>query len=458
MTLRLYDTYTRSPREFQALRPPEVGLYACGPTVYDYAHIGNLRTYIFEDLLRRVLEFRGFRVTHVVNITDVGHLVSDADTGEDKMEAGSRRTGRSAWEIAELYTAAFKEDLSLLNVREPTIWCKATEHITEQIELIRCIEDKGYTYTTSDGVYFDTSKLSDYGYLARLDVAGLQAGARVDVAEKRNVTDFALWKLSPPGTKRQMEWDSPWGVGFPGWHIECSAMSAKYLGPEFDIHCGGEDHPPVHHTNEIAQSQACYGTRLARFWLHGAFLQLDHDRMSKLSGEFLRLQSLIDKGYDPLSYRYLVLGAHYRTSLSFSWESLDSAATALDRLRVACHSWGEAGTVDESFLARFDAEIDDDLNTPRALAVMWDLLKGEPPAAIKKATLLAFDEVLGLRLADWRPGEESVPESVLALVKEREQSRQKREWGEADRLRGAVRDAGFEVEDTPDGPRVRRVR
>ncbi len=284
--LRLFDTYTRSIREFEPLHPPDVGLYTCGLTVYDYCHIGNLRTYIFEDLLRRVLEYNNYQVYHVQNITDVGHLVSDADAGEDKMEKGSRRSGLSAWEMADLYAQAFKDDLDLLNILEPTLWCKATEHISEQIELIQCIEGKGFTYHTTDGIYFDTSKLANYGHLGRLDIAGLQAGARVDVAEKRNPTDFSLWKFSPAGKQRQMEWDSPWGVGFPGWHIECSAMAHKYLGPFFDIHCGGEDHIPVHHTNEIAQTEACYGTQLANFWMHGYFLQVNDAKMAKSAGEF----------------------------------------------------------------------------------------------------------------------------------------------------------------------------
>ncbi|MCI0520475.1 MAG: cysteine--tRNA ligase, partial [Chloroflexi bacterium] len=280
MDLHLYDTYTRSVRRFEPLHPPEVGIYTCGPTVYDFAHIGNLRTYIFEDILRRVLAFNGFQVKHVMNVTDVGHLVSDADSGEDKMEKGSRRTGKSAWQIAAEYTQAFMEDLASLNILTPDVVCKATDHIGEQIAFIQCIEAQGYTYLTSDGVYFDTSRLEDYGHMARLDIDGLQAGARIEMGEKRLPTDFALWKFSPAGQQRQMEWDSPWGMGFPGWHIECSAMSAKYLGPFFDIHCGGEDHINVHHTNEIAQTQACYGTRLANFWMHGYFLQLEAEKMA----------------------------------------------------------------------------------------------------------------------------------------------------------------------------------
>jgi cysteinyl-tRNA synthetase len=452
--LQLYDTYTRALRPFTPLRPPHVGLYACGPTVYNYAHIGNLRTYISEDLLRRTLEFNGCRVRHVINVTDVGHLVSDADTGEDKMELGAQRTGKSAWEIAQLYEQAFKEDLAQLNVLPPTIWCRATEHIAEQIAFIQCIEARGYTYRTADGVYFDSSKMDDYGHLARLDVAGLQAGARVDVAEKRHPTDFALWKFSPPGQQRQMEWDSPWGVGFPGWHIECSAMSAKYLGAFFDIHCGGEDHIPVHHTNEIAQTQACHGTRLANFWFHAYFLVVEAERMSKSSGDFLRLQTLLDRGYDPLAYRYLCLNAHYRARLRFNWESLDGAARALQRLRTAVYQWGAPGQVDEDVVAQFMAQMHDDLNTPRALAVVWDLVKSERPDAVKKATLLLLDQILGLKLADWQPEAITIPAAVQALAAQRDAARDAKRWAEADALRDQIQAAGYTIADTPTGARL----
>lgn len=455
MRLRLYDTYTRSLREFEPLQEDHVGLYTCGPTVYNYAHIGNLRTYIFEDILRRTLEFNGYSVKHVMNITDVGHLVSDADTGEDKMEKGSRRTGKSAWEIADFYSQAFREDLKRLNILEPHIWCRATEHIAEQIALIQCIEAKGYTYRLSDGIYFDTSKLPDYGYLARLDVEGLQAGARIDVGEKRHPTDFALWKFSPSGQKRQMEWDSPWGVGFPGWHIECSAMSAKYLGVFFDIHCGGEDHIPVHHTNEIAQTEACHGTRLANFWMHGYFLQVDEEKMSKSSGEFLRLQTLVDKGYDPLAYRLFCLSAHYRAKLNFNWESLDGAATSLDRLRNQVYEWGEPGEVDANYARQFTEQVNDDLNMPRALAVTWEVARSDLPASTRKATILYFDRVLGLGLVDWQPPKEEIPDSILALVQQRQQARAEKRWAEADALRQRIAAAGYEVEDTPQGPRVK---
>ncbi|MDD5466687.1 MAG: cysteine--tRNA ligase [Anaerolineales bacterium] len=456
MKLRLFDTYSRSVREFEPLLAGEVRMYACGPTVYDHAHIGNLRTYIFEDILRRVLEANGYRVKHVVNITDVGHLTSDADTGEDKMEKGSRRTGKTAWEIAEMYAQAFRDDMRRLNIMEPTLWCRATDHIREQIEFIQCIEKRGFTYATTDGIYFDTSRLEDYGTLGRLDIEGLQAGSRIQMGEKKHPTDFALWKFSPKDQKRQMEWDSPWGVGFPGWHIECSAMSAKYLGEFFDIHCGGEDHINVHHTNEIAQTQACYGTRLANFWMHGYFLQLDAERMSKSSGGFLRLQTLIDRGYDPLVYRFFCLSAHYRAKLNFTWEGLDGAATALERLRSAFYEWGETGELDAAYFENFMEQANDDLNMPRAMAVVWELVRSELPPAVKKATLLRFDNVLGLRLAEWAPEEEAVPEAIMSLVMERQQARGEKRWQDADALRDQVAEEGYEIEDTPQGPRVKR--
>jgi cysteinyl-tRNA synthetase len=458
MTLRLYDTYTRGVRDFQPLLPPQVALYSCGPTVYDYAHLGNLRTYVFVDLLRRALLFNGYTVKHVMNITDVGHLVSDADTGEDKMETGERRTGRSAWEIAERYTRAFQDDLARLNILEPTIWCRATDHIPEQIALIECIAAKGFTYRTTDGLYFDTSRLPDYGHLARLDATGLQAGARVDMGEKRHATDFALWKFSPRDRQRQMEWDSPWGRGFPGWHIECSAMSAKYLGTFFDIHCGGEDHIPIHHTNEIAQTQACHGTRLANFWLHGYFLQMDDARMAKSAGDFVRLQTLVERGYDPLAYRFFCLGAHYRARLSFTWRGLDGAATAFNRLRGLAYAWGEPGAIDEDYADRFAAQLDDDLNLPRAVAVAWDLARSNLADSTKKATLLHFDRVLGLGLADWQPAETSVPDDIWQLVQQRQQARAARQWPIADRLRDQISAAGYEVEDTPQGPQIQRAK
>ncbi|TMH55578.1 MAG: cysteine--tRNA ligase [Betaproteobacteria bacterium] len=441
--LKLYDNYTRSLRSFEALKTGAVGLYTCGPTVYDYQHIGNFRTFLFEDLLRRVLEWNGYEVKHVVNVTDVGHLTSDADTGEDKMEKGARRTGKTAWEIAELYTGAFLDDMRALNIEEPTILCRATDHIREQIEFIADIEKNGYAYRTSDGVYFDTSKQPDYGYLARLDKAGLEAGKRVDLGEKKHPTDFALWKFSPPDEKRQMEWESPWGRGFPGWHIECSAMAQKYLGDFFDIHCGGEDHIAVHHTNEIAQTEARVGTRLANFWMHGYFLLANDAKMAKSAGEFLRLKSLTDRGYDPLAY-------------NFTFEALDAAATALDRMRRAYHALPAGGAADARYLDRFTIEINDDLNVPKALAIAWELRGDRVDPAAAKATLAAFDRVFGLGLKAWQPKQETIPEAVHALAAARAAARAAKQWAEGDRLRAELRAAGWEIEDQPDGYTLKR--
>jgi cysteinyl-tRNA synthetase len=457
MELTLYDTYQRALRIFTPLQSESVGLYCCGPTVYDYAHIGNLRSYIFEDLLRRVLQFNGYTVRHVVNITDVGHLVSDGDEGEDKMEKGSRRVGDSAWVLAERYTQAFKDDMQALNLLAPSVWCRATEHIAEQIAFIATLEAKGFSYRTDDGIYFDTSQQDDYGFLARLDRAGLQAGKRVELGQKRNATDFALWKFSPAASTRQMEWDSPWGRGFPGWHIECSAMSAKYLGPWFDIHCGGEDHIAVHHSNEIAQSEACHGTRLANFWMHGYFLQLDANKMSKSSGDFLRLQSLIERGIDPLAYRYLCLTAHYRRQMNFSWEALEAAQTALNRLREIYWQAPDGGEVDAASLQRFQQQVNQDLNLPRALAEVWALVKGPLPDAVKKATLQQFEPVLGLNLAAWSPLEIAIPAAVHTLAEQRQQARAARQWDQADALRAQIYASGFEVEDTPQGGQLIRM-
>ena len=447
MSLVLYDTWTRTLRPFESLTPGQVGLYCCGPTVYDYAHIGNLRTFIFEDVLRRTLQANGYSVRHIVNITDVGHLTSDADEGEDKMEKGSRRSGESAWRIAERYTAAFKQDWRDLNLLEPTLWCRATEHIAEQIDFIQQLEDKGFTYRTADGIYFDTRQQAGYGHLARLNVDGLRAGARVAVGEKHRPTDFALWKFSPEDSARQMEWASPWGVGFPGWHIECSAMSSKYLGPWFDIHCGGEDHVSVHHSNEIAQGEACHGTRPANYWLHGAFLTLEHGKMSKSEGSFLRLQSLTDQGVDPLVYRYLCLTAHYRSTLRYSEEALAGAGVALGRLRKAYANGPEGGKVDEVFAERFLAELNQDLNMPRAMAVVWELVKSGLPPADRRATLAFVDQVLGLRLDQHRSDTPDIPAHIAALIEQRQTARRERQWALADALRDQLSALGWDIND-----------
>lgn len=459
MALFLFDTYSRTMRQFAPLQGNRVGMYGCGPTVYDYAHIGNLRTYIFEDLLRRTLEMNDYQVHHVMNITDVGHLTSDADSGEDKMEQGSRRAGKSVWGIAQHYTEAFESDLQRLNIRRPQVWCRATDHIDGQIEFIADLEQKGFTYRTSDGIYFDTARQPGYGYLARLNRAGLQAGKRVELGEKREPTDFALWKFSHPEDRRQMEWESPWGTGFPGWHIECSAMSARHLGTFFDIHCGGEDHVSIHHTNEIAQTEARFGTRLANFWLHGAFLKMNDAKMSKSdsASSFVRLQTLTENRYDPLAYRYLCLTAHYRTQLNFSLEALDGAAVALDRLRNTVHRLGPAGVPDGGFVEKFMAHANDDLNFPRALAVVWELLKSDLPDPAKKASLLRFDDALGLGLAEWVPVAETIPDAVMALMLQRNVARQEKRWSDADLLRQAVRLEGYTIEDTANGQVACRI-
>ncbi len=474
---KLYNTLTRSKDELVPLSPPDVGLYTCGPTVYNFAHIGNLRTYVFEDVLRRALSRFGFRVKHVMNITDVGHLTSDADTGEDKMELGAKREGKTAWDIAAFYTAAFNRDCARLNILPPDVVCKATDHVPEMIVLVKRLEERGFTYRLADGIYFDTSKFPAYGAMARLDIDGLEAGARVEVVEgKRHPTDFALWKLSPKDKRRQMEWDSPWGRGFPGWHIECSAMSMKHLGEELDIHCGAVDHIAVHHTNEIAQSEAATGkSPWVRWWVHGEFLVLDKGKMAK-SGGFITLESVVEKGIDPLAYRYFLLQAHYRSQLMFSWEGLEAAANGLRNLRetvlalkeqAAGGGWkvegGGKGAPKPStihpppsttpYAARFDEAVSDDMNMPRALATLWEGLKDSSLSAAEKLALVAHAEpVLGLSLDKVeaeKPAE--VPADVAALAERRAAARKSRDFAAADELRKELAAKGYEVEDQPGG-------
>ena len=441
--------------------------YSCGPTVYHYAHIGNLRTYIFNDLLKRVFLAAGYRVTQVMNITDVGHLTSDADEGEDKMEKGARREGKSVWDVAQYYTDAFFRDTTALNIipPEPKYVCKATDHIPEQIAQVQAIMNAGYAYVIDDGVYFDTAKLHDYGKLARLDLESLKAGARIEVAAgKRNPTDFALWKFSPKGEQRQMEWDSPWGRGFPGWHIECSAMATKYLGSHFDIHTGGIDHIAVHHTNELAQAEAAGMHHWVNYWMHGEFLVIKSDagaadKMAKSGDNFLTLSVLVEKGYDPLAYRYLCLGTHYRKQLSFSWEAMDGAQNSLTGLRNKVFALrgksdvGDAGAR-ASFERLFLDAITDDLNLSAALSVLYDALGDERlGAADKYALALHCDAVLGLGLA--AVGAETIPAAVQHLVDKREEVRAVKNWKHSDELRDEIAALGFEVRDTLQGPVVR---
>ncbi len=456
MSLHLYNTLSRQKEEFTPLKKGAVGLYTCGPTVYAPAHIGNLRTYIFEDVLKRVLLYNGYKVKHVMNITDVGHLTSDADEGEDKMEKGARQTGKNIWQLANEYTALFQQNLRDLNILEPTLWCRATDNITEQINLIKTLEQKGFTYQTNDGLYFDTGKLSDYGKLARLKIEGLEPGARVELnSAKINPTDFALWKLSPAGQKRQMEWLSPWGTGFPGWHIECSAMSMKYLGKTFDIHCGGIDHIPVHHTNEIAQSEAATGRPLAKYWLHGEFLIINDQRMGKSEGNLITLASLKEKGPMPLAYRYFTYLAHYRSPLNLSLTALEGAQKAWENLQAKAAMLPAARGACAEFEEKFLQAVNDDLNMPQALAIVWQMLKSDCPEAAKKASLIKFDKVLALGLKNIKPLK--VPANVKKLLAERELARQNKNWQRADELREVIAQQGFKVDDTEAGPVVKLI-
>ena len=454
--MKLYNTLKREKEELNPLRE-EVGLYTCGPTVYDYTHIGNLRTYIFEDILKRALYYNEYKVKHVMNITDVGHLTSDEDTGEDKIEESARKKKKSAFEIAEYYTKAFKENIEELNILPPDIYVKATETIKEQIELIELLEKKGFTYRIEDGIYFDTSKLSDYGELANLQKVKLKPGARVEVKGKKNITDFALWKFSGPEEKRQMEWDSPWGRGFPGWHTECVVMARKYLGVPFDIHCGGVDHICVHHTNEIAQSRAAFEENLAKIWMHGEFLNLKDQKMSKSKGGFIILSDLKEQNIPPLAYRYLVLGAHYRSTLNFSEEAIEAAKKGLKNLqkRVAELESGK-GDISTSYKEEFLSAINDDLDTPKALEVVWRMLKDSTlEEKTKKATIENFDRVLGLRLTE--VPREDTPEEVEALAKEREKARKSNDFEKADKLRDKIKEKGYSVEDTKDGYKIEKI-
>ncbi|MDD5360526.1 MAG: cysteine--tRNA ligase [Ignavibacteria bacterium] len=460
--LYIYNTLHRTKEEFIPMEAGKAGMYCCGPTVYNFAHIGNLRAYFFEDILKRVLLFNGYKVKHVMNITDVGHLVSDEDEGEDKMEKGANREGKTVWEIAEFYTGAFKEDISLLNILPPTIYCKATDNIKEQIELIKCLFDKGYTYTTNDGIYFDTEKFPEYGKLALLDIEGLEEGKRIAFSdEKKNKTDFALWKFSPKDQKRQMEWESPWGTGFPGWHIECSAMSIKFLGRHFDIHCGGVDHIPIHHTNEIAQAEACTGEKFVNYWLHGEFLIEEKGKMSKSAGEFLRLKTLIDKGYSPLDYRYFLLMTHYRKKIKFSFENLDAARNGFQNLKnkIKEIKSGELKEVKDlsekanEYIKRFTESINDDLNISEGLALLWEAMKdGELIDSEKVYLANEFDKILGLDLNKVEADTVSdIPAEIIQLAEKRKEAKAAKDFKLADELRQQIKDKGFELLDKKGG-------
>ncbi|MCX6784599.1 MAG: cysteine--tRNA ligase [Candidatus Komeilibacteria bacterium] len=445
-----YNTLTRQKEEFKPLKPGRVGFYTCGPTVYDYPHIGNFRAYLFEDILRRTLEYNGYQVKQVMNITDVGHLTSDADEGEDKLEKGSKREGRTVWEIIEFYTKVFKENLHELNIEDPTIWCKATDYIQEQIDFAKKLESKGLTYVISDGLYFDTSKYPGYATLAKLNISGQQEGARVETnAEKRNPADFALWKFSPKDQQRQMEWDSPWGKGFPGWHLECSAMSFKELGEEFDIHASGIDHIPVHHTNERAQNWGLTDKESVKYWIHSEFLLVDGGKMGKSLGNLITLQQIKDKGFSPLAFRYLALQVHYRSKLNFTWEALEAAQRGYDNLVNEIKSFGLAGKIIPEFETQFKQVVSDDLNTPKALAILQEVLKANYPSSDKRATIITFDKIFGLNLNQITEAVELSREQE-ELLAQRQQAKVVKDFKKADELRSVLAEQGIKVVDLPD--------
>jgi cysteinyl-tRNA synthetase len=473
----LYNTASRSKELFEPLHDT-VGMYCCGPTVYNYAHIGNLRTYVFEDVLRRALLDRGYGVKHVVNITDVGHLVSDADTGEDKMEKGAKREGKSVGDIAEFYTKKFMENIRDLNILAPDVMPKATGHIPQMVAMVQELERKGLTYRTKDGMYYDTTKFPSYAAFARLDPDSIRAGERVDMGEKRSPTDFALWKFSPAGSKRQMEWKSPWGVGFPGWHIECSAMALAHLPQPVDIHCGGTDHVRIHHTNEIAQAEGATGKPFVRYWLHGEFLVIDKGKMAKSGENFVTLDSLATQKIPFLAYRMFCFSAHYRSPLAFSWEGVRGAAASLANLRRglsggAAESPAVPGRV-EGVLDKFYAAVCDDLNMPQAMAALWDIVRDEKtPLPLRRAAAARADGILGLDLlkpaaggaAESFAGERGTvikfiacraisdadKQAVVEKVRQRQRARTSKDWNGADMLRKELSDLGAAVKDLPDG-------
>lgn len=482
--LKLYNSLSKKVEDFKPLHPLQVGMYSCGPTVYQFAHIGNLRAFTTSDLLVRTLKYNGYDVKFVMNITDVGHMTEDqlggGDTGEDKMEKTARLEGKTVWEVAEFYTEVFLKDYAALNLTTPTKLCKATNHIKEQIDLIKRLQEAGYTYETSDGIYFDTAKYPEYGKLSSLDKekAGVDH-ARVEANdEKRNPRDFALWKFSPSEEKRpaegearprrQMEWKSPWGKGFPGWHIECSAMSMKYLGESFDIHTGGVDHKEIHHPNEIAQSEAVTNKPLAKYWIHTAFMKIGGDKISKSLGNGYTLYDLEKENYDILALRYLYLQTHYRQEMNFTYPALDAAQNAYKKLVLEISRWQDApiehgqGTTDnlKEFEDQFIAAINEDLNMAKALAVVWELVKSDLPTEAKAKLLFKFDEVLGLNLEEMstqiRMAQGTVPGHIQHLVEERQRLRKTHQFNAADKLRADIEKLGFIIEDSPKGMKVRK--
>ena len=468
MKVQIYNTMSRQVEEFKSITPNYVGMYGCGPTVYNYAHIGNLRTYIFEDTLKRVLLHAGYKVKHVMNITDVGHLTGDGDDGEDKIEKSARESGKSVWDIAKFYNEAFFKDYDSLNIIRPDVVCPATQHIKQMIELIQRLEKGGHTYIAGGNVYFSIDTFPSYGKLARLNLDDLKSGARIDIdSNKKNPKDFVLWFTNSKFGEQAMMWDSPWGRGYPGWHIECSAMSMYYLGEHFDIHCGGIDAIPVHHTNEIAQSEAATGKTWVNYWTHGEFLLSDKGKMSKSSGEFLTMSVLKEHGFDPLDYRYFCLGANYRTQLQFSYQGLEGAKTARQGLIERISGFGdkvaEEGAISDKardYMNQFDEFVCNDLGTPRALSVLWAVVKDDELSNDQKRFVINYmDSVLGLKLADVKAEkkEESFPQEVLDLVQKRAEAKKNKDWAAADSYRDQITKLGFVVKDTPNGPSLTKI-
>ncbi len=464
--ISLYNTLTRKKEEFKPIDPPNVGIYSCGPTVYWNQHIGHMYAYVQWDILVRFLKYLGYRVKWVMNITDVGHLTSDADEGEDKMEKGAKREGLTVWEIADKYIVQFRDSMKLLGIKKPDVLCRATGHITEQIGLIKKIEERGFTYITEKGLVFDTSKFPDYAKFAGLELEKQKVGARVDVAvdpEKKNPWDFFLWVFNETHI---MQWDSPWGRGFPGWHIECTAMSTKYLGNNFDIHTGGMDHIPVHHTNEIAQGYGAFGKTTANYWLHNGMLGgSSGEKMSKSLGNFVTAQDLVNKGYDTAAMRYLILNSQYRKGLSFSFEALDSASSALKNLKNIMLDMKEnrertslsdekMGKIDV-YNNEFSDALSDDLNVPEALAILWKMLKSNIPSGDKYDLAISFDVVFGLGLGGVTSNKLQVTGEIQRLLNKREKLRSGGRYKEADEIREEIENKGYTVNDTEKGSTVR---
>ena len=459
--MKLFNTLTRQKEEFTPIIPGRAGMYCCGPTVYDYAHIGNMRTYLFMDWLRRSLRLTGITPFTVMNITDVGHLTSDADEGDDKLEESARLKKRSPYEIADEITAAFFADVDALNIMRPEMIPKATDHIAEMIEFVRILVDKGYGYEISGGIYFDVTKFQGYGRLSRLNLDEQQTGTRIGINnEKRHPADFALWKKAP--REHIMQWHSPWGMGYPGWHIECSAMSRKYLGDVFDIHTGGMDHVPIHHENEIAQSEARLGHPAVNLWMHGEFLLIDGGRMGKSLKNNYLISDLEARGYNPMHYRYFCANAHYRSKLNFTWEAMAAARTSYKRLvnLLQSHKAGLDVAIEAllpDYLTGFTEAVEDDLNIPKAMAVLWKMVRLPQRSRSIYDMAMRFDEVLGLKLGESEESEGSDAE-IAALIKTRQEARNNKDFAEADRIRGVLSEIGILLEDTKQGVRWQRIK